>query len=262
MKTRIHYYSFNIKKPEEKEAYEKMCAELRQTPGRGEWLNTLVTAPYSRPGKGNAVEEIELETDCLFQNQWNSNIGRVFDWYEGIFPNRSIKEGHWLEITDEMINIRNNTLKCGYTGKLFPLNYGPFNITKEALGSRYLKEDQLHLLRLLPVSSNKKREPLNKEEREYLLPLYYKAQVFSDGGDWDLLKNKEEEIQEEIECLKKELEGFRWLAQRGIRIDNCRYDSYHDEFVFGWPSPVGRETRDRLRTALADFPFTYKVRVS
>jgi hypothetical protein len=124
-------------------------ATLRNTPGRGHKMYAI------KSGNDYNFETgiIELETEFLFENQWNSNVGRVFDWYEeAVFDSRgkerkNIKRGHYLEITPEMAEIRRNTLKCGYTGQQFPAAKGYiFNETENALGSPYLKESELHAL--------------------------------------------------------------------------------------------------------------------
>ncbi len=143
IKTILHKYSFNTKNEEEYSKYLALCETLRATPGRGPWMNAT-----SLPGaKDNSPEagEIELETTYLFENQWNTPTHRVFDWYEGInCQAKHLKFGHYLDITPEMVSIRQNTYKCGYTGQQFTeeeareLNF--FNTTEAGLTSYGLKE--------------------------------------------------------------------------------------------------------------------------
>ena len=135
-------------------------------------------------------EDIELETSCLFSNQWNTACGkRVFDWYEAIYPNRKIKEGHYLDITDEMRQIRQTTLVCGYCGKNYP--NGKPGFCNACLDSEYLKESDLALLRLLPVALKfPTREPLTDSERATLLPQYVSAANL--GNDSRAVKAKQD----------------------------------------------------------------------
>jgi len=107
-------------------------------------------------------QEIELETEFLFINQWNtaktqtSEKGlRVFDWSEPIYPNKDIKEGMYLLQTPEMIEVRKNTCKCGFCGKQY---YKPsFDFCTNCLGSEYLKVNDLFLLKLENVSFSDSR---------------------------------------------------------------------------------------------------------
>ena len=107
LKTKIHYYRFDTSNPEEKREYDALRTKL--TDGR-HWMNCLASQNEYGYSHAAGVENIELETKFLFSNQWNSTTARVFDWYEPIFDNRRIKAGHWLEITDEMREIRRTTL--------------------------------------------------------------------------------------------------------------------------------------------------------
>jgi hypothetical protein len=136
IKTRIHTYNFDTDTREGCEAYDKLCADRKRdgcpkimvsfsVQGQGHW----------EPFKDFSGATIELETDFLFYNQWNTVAGtfgsangwRVFDWAEDAFPNHrreNIKRGHWLEQTEEMKEIRRKTLKCGYCGAFHPHDSG------------------------------------------------------------------------------------------------------------------------------------------
>jgi len=110
MKTKLHYYRFNIDNELEHREYLTLCETLK---GMGlkkfDSISSNQYDWYKNTIKPLSDTEIELETDHLFDNQWNtgpvvtSKQGlRVFDWAEPIYPNSSIKEGQWLEQTDEM----------------------------------------------------------------------------------------------------------------------------------------------------------------
>ena len=188
MKTKVHVYAFDTRSAEEATAYRELCARMAAAKiecfetwggGAGHWL------PFSKMDG----RTIELETAHIYSNQWNTapvkgvseNGFRVFDWAQdhpigGMSPH--VKRGHWLEITDEMRAIRRDTLSCGYCGKYAPAGKDapPFHL--DCIGSEYLKPDDLHLLRMLPVEQHHpKRAPLTAAERAELVPLYKDAQL-------------------------------------------------------------------------------------
>jgi len=128
-KTILHYYRFALDKADEREQYFALCKILEDdlhlkkfdsiSPEHSKWYRESIV-----PLNG---ETIELETKFLFDNQWNTaptktsdNGLRVFDWAEAIYPNRDIREGQWLEQTDEMIGLRNDNLKCHWCGNVSP----------------------------------------------------------------------------------------------------------------------------------------------
>ncbi len=273
MKTKIHTYAFNLNDVTQREPYHQLKARLSaevKAGTRGHCLNV-----FERPGEesrkhrlmiraAESAGTLTLETDCLFSNQWNSvEAGRVFDWYEGInHDNRLLKFGHYLEITPAMVAIRRETLKCGYTGQQFPASAGMrFNTTAQALGSPYLKEEQLHLLRLLPVcDTDKTRTKLSDAEREELLPLYLAAQTKLRG---ELREKQRAEVIAEFEKdsanARTEYEGKLWLLDHGVSLENCIFYNHTGRFSFGWRTPYGAKAAQAMRDALAGFPFAFDI---
>ena len=105
---------------------------------------------------------VEIETNCLFANQWNtapiadvSNKGlRVFDWaqdYQFNNNTKHIKSGHWLLITQEMRDIRDNMHKCRYCGAMEPAQKG-YVFCPHCIDSEYLDTKTLKLTRMMAVS--------------------------------------------------------------------------------------------------------------
>lgn len=268
LKTALHTYNFDTDKPEDREPWYQLKTRLEKTPGRGHRMHAIKSDSNFNPEPG----EIELEPEHLFENQWNSNVGRVFDWYEeAIFSygkeRKNIKRGHYLDITPEMIEVRNKTLKCGYTGDQFIVTEGTptpiFNTRQSALGSPYLKESELHLLRLLPVSQEwtGKREPLTPAERDYLLPLYIVAQTKTQGeARKEQLAEVEAEYAKASGLAKTEYEGKLWLLSNGVNLENCIFYSHTGRFCFGWRNPFTGAAREALLAALKKFPFDYDVK--
>jgi hypothetical protein len=267
--TKLHSYWFDVSNPTERAAYEALCETLRSTPGRGSFMNCW--ANPNEKSHGNGTVTVELETSFLFGNQWNtSEISpepfrnfRVFDWYEPIYPNRKIKAGHYLDITAEMIAVRGTTLQCGYCGKLYA--NGKPGFCSACLDSPYLKEKELHLLRLLPVAESfgANRAELTAEERAELLPLYVERQTT--GKDSRALKARqaqfrriEEKYQKEKRANETEHAGMVWLWEHAVNLDNVIYYSHTDKFSFGWREPLEESVKSRLLDLLCEFPFEYE----
>jgi hypothetical protein len=182
LKTKIHYYRFDIGNLEEKQKYKILCNELKSKgytlfdsislmdhDKKTEWFNKI----KNLENKGI----IELETEFLFNNQWNTNKNslnlRVFDWAEEIYANKDIKEGYYMDITPEMKEIRQNTFKCGYCGKQYYKPGKNKTFCLDCLDYEYLKEDNLKLLRLYSVANDNNEYPeLSEKELNYLIPKF------------------------------------------------------------------------------------------
>ncbi len=261
IQTNIHTYSFNMDKPEDVRAYE----ELRQRLSDGRHFFNVLAIPGHGGHKVNAGS-ITLETACIFSDQWNSDKGRVFDWYEGIYPNRRIKDGHYLEITEEMRQVRRETLKCGYCGKHYQTADNPGEFCSACLDSEYLKESELHLLRLRPAGEwNTDRPVLTDEERATLLPLYVQRQTT--GNDSRAVQRKAKIRRSVIDKYTRnqktnetEYKGFIWFLDHGINTENCIYYSHTDKFSFGWRQPVSASVKSSLLDVLTEFPFEYEIK--
>lgn len=271
MKTIMHYYRFNLDKEDEKKEYKALCKKLI---GMGLKLFDSVSFNHSKWYK-EAIkpldgQEIELETDYLFDNQWNtascttSDDGlRVFDWAEAIYSNRDVREGQWLEQTDEMKEERRNRVKCGYCGKQYKAQQG-YVFCESCLDSAYLKEKDLNLLRLSYIMDNK-YPPLTEAEKGYLMPLYIKRQTEGENSrNVQKLKKQREHIeskhQKNKESNQTEHDGLLWLMDNNVSIENCIYYNHRNIFTFGWRSPLSEDVKSKLLDVLVEFPFEYEIR--
>jgi len=261
IKTKIHTYRYSLDKPAEAKEYQTLREKLND--GR-HWMNCISLQHKKRLTFD--TPDIELETNFLFSNQWNTVCGkRVFDHYEGIYRNNKVKEGHWLEITEEMREIRRNTLVCGFCGHYRQAAQG-YIFCSDCLDSPYLKETELCLLRLKPVEQHHpRREPLTVAESAWLLPQYVDRQT--KGNDSRAVKAKKDKrveikfkYEKEIKAAKIEFEGYTWLMDNGVSIENCLYYSHTDKFSFGWRSPVSASVKSKLLDILVEFPFDYEIK--
>lgn len=284
MKTRIHAYHFDLSKPDQVDAYAALCSRLA---GMGlSKFDTLsdtrdsVAARYREDIRTLSGQEIELDTEHLFQNQWNTaplpgissaNGLRVFDWAEDIWPNRDIRTGQWLEQTDEMTALRAMTLACGYCGKQYAVAEAPADhFCNACLDSEYLKPEDLKLLRLFRVSTpgRVRRAELEDNEREVLLPRYRDAQLHgsSERGMARIAKAKidvEMRYEKAVEKAAIERDGHRWLLEHVPGVDaNAIYYSHTGRWGFGWREPIGGVLLSDLLDAISEFPFPYDIKTT
>lgn len=262
MKTKLNYYNFNLAKPDEARAWSALQAQIIDT-------GVKCFSSHSNRGKHkNESIEVELDTKCLFDNQWNTTEAsgdlRIFDWWLAIYPNRSIMEGHWITQTDEMIELRKNVSQCGYCGHAKPT--GEFDFCPDCFGGEYITEENLIITRMRRVCDSKlKHKPLTAKEKEWLIPRFMEAQIHGNteqdvariaGTIKDLAASRDKVI----ERAQIQHDGYRWLMSKGVRTANCIYYDHTNEFCFGWRQPLSAELKAKLDTAMADFPFTYTVK--
>ena len=279
MQTIVHAYHFDISKPAEKAAWEELRAVLsvghphRMKSHGGERL-------HYQTGQALDGKAIELETAHLFSNQWNSapiegfsTIGyRLFDWaqdslwYKGR-ENRIIKQGYYLEQTDEMREVRANTMACGYCGKQEPAAKGSV-FCPQCLDSAYLKQEDLPMLRMRPTNVDRFAEPLpplTKAESDYLLPLYKEAQTKgnTERGKARIAKAKasiETEYQASIRNATEKRDAANWIM--GIipgQLDNWIFYTHTGRHAFGWRTALGQVQLDAILEVISEFPFSYDL---
>ncbi len=282
MKTKLHHYYFRLHEPKEAEAWSALQKQLLDAGyGKG---RMHAWGGNGGPSARNETVEVEIETAYIFDNQWNTTTDRVFDWYQYYEVNRaSLARGHWLEITDEMQAARTQTLKCGYCGKHYgrnveQLSFAPVFPVAESefcdacLDSPYLKESELHLLRLRSLAEERNgngkfadRPPLSVAERETLLPQYIsrqttgndsRAKAKRDKQRFDILKDYDKVTA----CATTERDGKLWLWDKGIDLDNVIFYSHRGRFSFGWRSPVSKSVEAKLQELLKEFPFSYDIK--
>ena len=277
MRTIIHSYYFNLNNKSEEQDYSALVARLKKTHKKFRAIGE-----YYYPELNGA--EIELEIQHIFDNQWNTApIGkhtkglRVFDWAESaIFndgrENRTVKKGHYLDLTPEMIAIRKETLQCGYCGRYYPHTIEQKFCT-HCLDSPYLEAKNLKLLRLSPVEGKWSRTSpeLTAEEYATLFPLYHNAQVRGKvARDKEKLEEQRRRIQKDFDdtiqkkipmleaTAKVEYIGKNWLLSHDISIENVIYYSHTHKFSFGWMKPFAPEVQVTLRELLKDFPYPWE----
>jgi hypothetical protein len=273
MKTKIIYYWFNTSEPDDKEAYAKLVLAAGAQKGAG---NAMVAWDAGKHGYKAGLHEfdVELETKHIFGNQWTGIVEgkslRVFDWAEsargeGIF-NVKIRTGHYLVMTDDMREIRRNTMVCGYCGAQEPAAKG-YVFCPHCLDSEYLTEKDLPLTRMVCAadSFDKNRKPLSKAESGHLLPLFRSAQTHgnTERGKVRIAAKRarvEVDYAKAIKNATVERDGMVWLMDKGINTDNVIYYGHTGKFGFGWRKKFSLTAWDDMQEAMGEpFPFPYKV---
>lgn len=278
MKTTLHVYRFDVSEPAQKAEYEALKAKLKGYPHR----------MHSSSGRGDKThydfvrdldgQEIELETTHLFENQWNtapiagvSDKGlRVFDWAsDALFDGRGqtvkhIKQGHYLDQTDDMREVRRNTMKCAYCGKQEPAAKG-YVFCPHCIDSEYLTEEHLPLTRMRPVDVRDQSIPLTEAEKAHLLPLFREAQLHgvTERGKARIAKARADVIAKHAKAIANattERDGFIWLMDHGVRTDNVIFYDHTGQFGFGWRTPCDAAFVSALLDIISEFSWPYEIK--
>jgi len=300
IKTTLHHYYFDTTQPDQAKQYHAAVERARAT-GFPCWTNNrdfdtftkeakqardydkMISAAVARPertdlhggmGCGVFSAPIDLETDHLFSDQWNSapiagvsESGlRLFNWVENRYANKAIKWGYWLKQTEEMRAVLRDTLKCGYCGRQEQAASG-MRFCVSCIDSEYLKEDQLYLTRLMPVSNKAKRPALSAEESAERVPLFRHAQIHgsTQRGIARIAKQRAD-VEQDYNDSIKEAENRRtaatWILDHVPGMyGNWIYYSHTNRHSFGWrnglAADVAAELAERLK---ADgFPFAWDI---
>ena len=262
METTLHTYRFDCSKPEEAKIWDGLHVRL----GAGGMPKCMgpVYGNYYDAFRHLNGQPIELDTRFLFDNQWNTPTLRVFDWVLEAVENQYIKQGHYLDQTPEMAEIRRNTVKCGYCGHQEPAATSTI-FCSHCLDSKYLTEDYVlkGATRMQAINSGKAWTPLSDAEKAHLLPAFIEAQIHgsTDRGKARIAKLREsiaEKRDAAINHANTEYHGMLWLLDRGITASVIYYN-HTGRFGFGWRSPLGEAEKSKLLDVLVEFPFDYDI---
>lgn len=273
--TTIHYYRYDLSNKDDSKAWKTL--QKRLLAEKRPFFNVISDPKHSEHPRKTCDESITLETNFLFSNQWNEADSeekrgrRLFHWYNDylLLRDQGIAQGHWLEITPEMCDLLETTLVCGYCEALYRKGHYPKRgFCSRCLDSEYLQSEQLFLLRLLPVAKHlPTRKPLTDNERDFLMPKYLEAQTT--GTNSRAVAKRKKQRKNVISTAKKaihhatqERDGYLWLLDHNVNIDNCIYYDHQGIFSFGWRSQrgVSPDVKAALLDVLCEFPFPYEIK--
>lgn len=104
IETVINFYSFDIRNSDEKKEYEYLVKKLKKSGLK--IFNVIDTHKYGYFDMLIAKGKCYIDPSYVFGNQWNTNLGRLMDWYEGIYLNKKLKRGYYLTLTPEHHKLR------------------------------------------------------------------------------------------------------------------------------------------------------------
>lgn len=274
IRTIIHTYRLDVSKPEDAKAYAELCAKMEAQGTK--CFETLGNGSHYAPSWDG--RKLTLDTSFVFDNQWNtepvagvSDKGlRVFDWamdYQQY--SKHLKQGHYLDMTPAMVEVRENRVKCGYCGKQYDKRATPAPpvFCRECLGSQYLKPEDLKLTRVESVL-HQTFAPLTPEETAELLPIYQAEQAGkgserSQKAREDYGVRLRKDFEEKTAEITTKYQGMQWLFEHGCPLrllENCIYYSHKDVFTFGWRDKLqAGSDLDWLLSNLSEFPYEYNI---
>lgn len=275
--TKLHVYRLATASAEYRELFARLTAEKRHE------LHALEMPGERRKSIPPGVYTVALDPKHLFGNQWNTadDAGdevtrgwRLFDWYEAM---TSVSRGcihtgrgHWLEITPAMREILRNTNACGYCGHQEEAQRGLL-FCDRCLGSRYLKREDLRLLRMRSVEDRDRYmigrhsaelyPELSVSEWEHLFPQYQQAQREArTKREAQRLVDARTAADQRLRAAQIEHKAYTWLIDHGFDTDNVIYYNHTGRFCFGWREPLKPEEKSRLLDVLSEFPFDYDLK--
>lgn len=262
---RVHYYFLHLDRPDEAIEWDRMSAMLT---ARG-YACFAVWAATKREHFHNhsTSDAVDIQTNWITNNQWNTaapDNRRVFDWYRGLVPNEKIAQGHYLDLSPELLALRETVGTCGYCGKHYEAPFPAF--CDACIDSSYLKVDDLRLTRVAPagVSFGYNREPLTADEYAIRQPLYVAAQIHgtTERGKARIAKQRAD-IAREYETAKENAkihhDGLLWMLDHGINTDNAIFYKHIGRWNFGWRNKLDAATISALLDVLCEFPFDYDI---
>ena len=291
IKAELIYFRIDVSRPEGRKAYEELCESLREIPFRTwvvqgsfpngstnfeahKFIDSLRRQLYiPTPTTDCQIHnrEINLKTDHLFEDQWNTAEGfRLHNKASFEWPALHIKEGYYIRQNPQMIAVLQGTAKCGYCGHQAPV--GEKDFCDKCISSPYLEVSNLRLLRMEPIEAPERRtgktlkiprgaRPLSEEEFAVVMPRYTEAQTkLREQQAAKLRAEVEAGLSKVIELATIKRDGMIWILDAGIPTENLIFYPHTKTFCFGWRNPVSKEVRDELDEKLKEFPFKYEIK--
>jgi hypothetical protein len=257
IKSYLHRYEYNLDKPEDKAKYEQLVERLSK-----DREIFKVIADKEGPPEG----PITIETDLLFSNQYNTEEGfRVFDWFEkALFyngrENLMYRVGYWIDLPEELKEAKKRQHGCGYCGARY--DGKPQEFCTKCIGSEYLEESEIHLLRLKTVElSWPEREKLTEEESAALLPEYREKQLAERTKRLERnIANKKSDLEKNLRQAQIEHGGMLWLINHGQDVENVIYYNHTGKFCCGWRKALSSEEKSKILDLVSEFPFEYEIK--
>ncbi len=205
-----------------------------------------------------------IDEKHLFGNQANTidtpkGVGRrIFDWTENYEPyNRTWRYGYYLADDSgfaELQALRISRHQCGYCGAQYDDGAGEW--CEKCLGSQYLKQAELRLLKLLPIADsfggNRSEEP----PEHFAKVMREKQAVAAKHRNKQKLADRLLRANKAVADAKLERDLIDRLIDNGIcatLLSNLIYYSHTGRFCFGWNKLLTTAEANTVRVALDSF---------
>lgn len=245
---RADFHDYSAREP-----VERFLDKVRALVGRKENTHGLTSGP------------VVLETKHLFDNQWNGESLRLFNWAEVVYNNRNIREGYYLTQTDEMREVLRNTHKCGFCGALEPAAKG-YTFCPHCIDSQHLEADYLRLTRMVPVrDTSKPRSELSDAEREHLMPLFNAAQLYgaTERGKARIAKERAaiaKKLKDAVAKAQEEHDAAVWIMDNvPAMLENWIFYAHTGRHCFGWRKKLNAAAKSAMLEVISEFPFAYTL---
>jgi hypothetical protein len=96
----FHKYRFDIMEPGELRQYEDLCEEIKRLDYKK--FDSIRRNQFRREFFHyiDDKREVKLYKPSKFKTQYITDVGRLHNWYEIIFPNKAIKFGYYVTTLD------------------------------------------------------------------------------------------------------------------------------------------------------------------
>jgi hypothetical protein len=262
IKVKLNKYDLDISDDKDAKEYEKIketCKAHGFELFEGSYL-------WSEAKFSSWPSEQVIEENYLFDNQYNTVEGcRIFNWYEAYnSQNRDSKYGYYLTGDLEALKqAKERQLNCGYCGKRYSALEAlgsKLVFCNACLGSEFLKESELHLLRLKAVSDKSDRQELSEAEKKELLAIFHQEQ--KKAHKLRIAKRLEDDrnrLKKELESLKLQSDFYSKMLDFGV-YEKPIYYSHINSFVFNWQEKMAKSEIMLLQKKLKNFPFDYSIK--
>jgi hypothetical protein len=261
-KTKIHFYNFDLKKPEEKIAWENMRDDLKGLGLKIFTFNTEVNrCDWKKMVHENKTEDVYLDAKVIFDDQWNGSCDslknhRFFDWLLYDLPNKDARKGHWIEPTYETADSRCQ-FQCRYCGHINGYDKGD-GFHHKCLGSEYMKIDELYMATYGRIYNKWAK---NVSVKSIEIPEYIKEEHVKRQKEFWAKKSEQryaemvQKAKQNIIDAKLELKAVTFLNARGFTdFDNLIYYNHSHTFGFGWRKNYGEKAQE-VRNFLENIGF-------
>lgn len=98
----------------------------------------------------------------------------------------------------------------------------------------------------------------------YYLPenVAARAIAMKEAAKQKIITDIQTDFEKSVSKLRTEYEGKKWLAERGLPLENWIYYSHTKRFCLGWRNPAKPAEVSAALDVLSEFPFNYEIKTA